>query len=74
MDIKILSQNIVNNPKDFTAEKIEQLFEQHAKDCLNNSEKYFRIVLDFISTFCDVDSNYNDDELVEKWLENNTKL
>jgi len=30
MDIKILAQNIVNNPNDFTAEQIENLFKEYA--------------------------------------------
>ena len=31
MNIKILAQNIVNNPSDFTAEQIEKYFEDYAK-------------------------------------------
>ena len=31
MNIKILAQNIVNNPSDFTAEQIERYFEDYAE-------------------------------------------
>lgn len=31
MNIKILAQNIVNNPSDFTTEQIEKYFEDYAK-------------------------------------------
>jgi len=31
MNIKILAQNIVNNPSDFTAEQIEKYFEDYAE-------------------------------------------
>ena len=31
MDLKILCQNIANNPSDFDAEKLEQLFKEYAK-------------------------------------------
>jgi hypothetical protein len=36
MNIKILSQNIVNNPKDFTAEEIEKYFEDYYKFRVSN--------------------------------------
>jgi hypothetical protein len=31
MNIKILIQNIINNPSDFTAEQIEKYFEDYAE-------------------------------------------
>ena len=46
MNTKILAQNIVNNPSDFTAEQIEKYFEDYA--VMQRSEQLF----DFLE-YCD---------------------
>lgn len=40
MNIKILSQNIVNNPNNFTAEQIEKYFENYAKSFNDWCDEY----------------------------------
>jgi hypothetical protein len=55
MNIKILSQNIVNNPSDFTAEQIEKYFEDYAELRLSavsdskNEQELFNKIRDIIS-------------------------
>ena len=39
INIKILSQNIVNNPSDFTAQEIENYFEGYALQVLREKMK-----------------------------------
>lgn len=39
MDINILSQNIANNPEDFSAVEIKGLFEEYYKYRLSNRKK-----------------------------------
>lgn len=45
MNIKILAQNIANNPNDFTVEQIEKYFEDYAElrlsDVMQRSEQLF---------------------------------
>jgi len=38
MNIKILSQNIANNPQDFNAERLEELFNEYAQQCQKQVE------------------------------------
>ena len=56
MNIKILAQNIVNNPSDFTAEQIEKYFEDYA-------ELRLSAVIKSVCQKCDIeDKNIRCDE------------
>ena len=59
MNIKILAQNIVNNPSDFTTEQIEKYFEDYAKLRLSDvsdsksysEEEVYKILLNYQSNY-----------------------
>jgi hypothetical protein len=72
MNIKILAQNIVNNPSDFTAEQIEKYFEDYAELRLSGVSNRRELLIAF-ANYCEREWNCTEvpTDVIDEYLESN---
>jgi hypothetical protein len=72
MNIKILAQNIVNNPSDFTAEQIEKYFEDYAELRLSDVSNRRELLIAF-ANYCEREWNCTEvpTDVIDEYLESN---
>lgn len=69
MNIKILAQNIVNNPSNFTAEQIEKCFEDYAKLRLSDVSGRSELLFAYSKAL----TPNADDKLIREFIDNYLK-
>jgi hypothetical protein len=72
MNIKILAQNILNNPSDFTAEQIEKYFEDYAELRLSDVSNRRELLIAF-ANYCEREWNCTEvpTDVIDEYLESN---